>query len=148
LGTIWFVILFFAEEIDRLPILSPFPEGSAVHIWLENWSPPFLVAIALGGLALLLFRRRPSWLLIPPSTQVSQIVVRLLIFSCATAFILTVAVALLWILFITPGESSENPQAGLSVVVAAIFYPLILTPLLTVLVTWLSLKANFREKRA
>jgi len=103
-----------------------------------------VVIAAIGSVCALatwlVCRRWPGFLVLPPAVPVGFLVVR----TVAYASILLVAIAALFAAIeyvnLRLTGDRDNPQYGVSVVFAAIWYPAALAPILTLLAVWWAAK--------
>lgn len=139
----WAIIVAFAQDMDRILRAGLVPEGSMLHGLLEIATGLAIVAAAaLGPLAV--YRVWPGFLLLERPASWLPVVWRLPIYA-PLAFIATGVVffSLQW-LFVVSGQDPADPQHGLSAWEAGYYYAIMLTPLITVIWVWLSLKRSHK----
>lgn len=136
-GIVWAALLLFGERLSVLWSLNPAPEGHRWHDAWETLAP--LVLVAGGGLlGVLLLRPWPRFLRVPEAVTPAYLATRAVLYAPLVFGTLAVLFFCAWSLFVVPGEDPEHSQSGLSALFAAVFFPVALTPSLTVVSVWLS----------
>lgn len=138
---LWASLVLFAEELSRLPL----------DRWAEHRPVPFygvvVGAVVIGMLALGLgwtwtLRRWPALLRVPGRVSLWSLFLRMLVLAPLVAIVLAVVSFVAWWTLVVSGEDPSHSQYGLSAWWAGLFYPVALTPMGTVVVTWLSVRRN------
>jgi hypothetical protein len=139
----WAFIVAFAKDMDRILQMNPVPEGSMLHGLLELAAFPGIVAV-VGLCCLFVYRYWSGFLLLERRVSWLSVVWRLLMYT-PLAFIMTGIVFFLvqW-LFVVGSEDPAGPQYGLSAWVAGYYYAIMLTPPMTVIWVWWSLKRKYK----
>jgi hypothetical protein len=129
--------------MDRILQRNPVPEGSMLHGLLELAAVLGIVAVA-GLCCLFVSRHWPRFLLLEQPVSWLPVVWRLVMYA-PLAFIVTGIVFFLvqW-LFVVGSEDPADSQYGLSAWVAGYYYAIMLTPLMTVIWVWWSLKRKYK----
>lgn len=142
LTLVWFFLEMFAGEIDKLFGLVLIPEEHRLHNIIEviiAVTVPVILIGIFGAISTSLYRRWHGFMLVPQSISLSFLIIRLLVYAPLLFVLLTVSSFVgWWLLVVMPFEDPKHTQYGLSAAFAAIFYPSILTPVITVIVVWLS----------
>ena len=142
LTLVWFFLEMFSGEIDKLFGLVLIPEGHRLHNIIEVIIAiivPVILIIIFGVISTFLYHRWHGFMIVPQSISLSFLIIRLLIYAPLLFVLLTVIFFTgWWLLVVIPFEDPKHTQYGLSAVFAAIFYPSILTPVITVILVWLS----------
>lgn len=136
----WALLLLFAEEIDGLRGLNPFPESATLHSPTEGvlaWLP---VAIMLAAGAWTVYRW-PAFLRLPLSVSPAAVAMRLITHGlswCALVFLGIIAAG-----YLVHDPSRDAPeQRYLGVWLAGFMYTPAVAPLATLFTVWLRLRGK------
>jgi len=136
----WAVLLMFAEELFSLV-----PEGQRLHDELEMIIIPILLAF-WSTVAIYLYRRWPGFLRVPESVSLLFLLIRLVVYGPLLFVLLVPVFGIAWYwLVVLPSEDPAHSQYGSSAVIAAFWYPIVLTPVATVIVAWVSALRKARK---
>lgn len=140
----WAVIVAFAGDMERILQRNPVPEGSMFH-GLPEIAVGLAIVASAGLVCLLVYRHWPGFLLLERPASWRPVVWRLLIYTPLT-FIVTgiIFFSFQW-LFVVSGEDPAHSQYGLSAWVAGYYYAVMLTPLVTLIWVWRSLKGKSKR---
>lgn len=145
LSVAWVSFWVLAQQSESLFGLIPVSEGHWLHNALEVMASPLILLIIAVG-AVYCFGRWPWFLKVPESISLGWLTARLLGYAPLLFLLLVAVIYSAWWIFVVSGEDPAHSQYGLSAWFAALFYSIYLTPLLTVVVVWLS--AVRRDRRA
>lgn len=133
----WALLVLFAEELSRLPF-ERWARTSPLGFYGGVLGAGVLAVVALGSAWSWMLRRWPGFLHVPARVSLSSLLVRMLVFGPVVAILLAVAGFAAWWVFVVSGEDPAHSQYGLSAWWAGLVHAVALTPMGTVLVTWLS----------
>lgn len=128
----WCICLMFGEEL-----FAVVPEGQRLHNVFEVIIIP-LIIVMCSTAAIYIYRHWPGFLRVPQSESLIMLLVRMLIYMPLLYVLLASIIGVTWYIFILPGEDQSHSQYGLSVFFASVFYPIMLTPSVTIIAVWLS----------
>ena len=131
LGLIWAILLGFAEELFSW--MTGDPDET---LW--GWLVLTLVVAAGCGLTLASCLAWRKFLRIPDTVGPARVAGWLLVSALVVAVVVGIAFAAVEYRHVQQTGNPQNPQYGLSVFFAAMWYPAVLTPVLTVVATWLA----------
>ena len=145
---------------NLLRLLAPVCAGWAILTLfpgvLFDWIPEarresteaVVIAAVVAACALatwLACRRWPGFLSLPPAVPAGFLLVRTVV--CASILLVALATLFAGIEYVNLRLTGDpdNPQYGVSVVFAAVWYPAALTPILTLLAVWAAAKKSARK---
>ncbi|MCI0529016.1 MAG: hypothetical protein L0Y56_16385 [Nitrospira sp.] len=124
----WAVLLMFGEELSGLV-----PEGVLENIMI------LIFCVFWSAVAFYLYRQWPSFLRGPESVSLLFLLIRLVVYGPLFFVLLAGVFGISWyLLVVRPTEDPAHSQYGLSALMVAVWYSIMLTPLATIIVTWLS----------
>lgn len=137
----WAILLLFAEGIDRLQRLNPFPEGGAAHDLAEAAADGIAILLPMAA-AVWLLCRRPAFLRLPASASLAATLVRLALST--VALFVAVFLAMLAIYYPSYDPAADHQgQYWIWAGVGGLLHAAALAPVLAILATWRAL----RERR-
>lgn len=128
-GVIWAVVLGFSR-----PLFSHVPEGPNRPLW--QWLILSAVVIGVSLLMVSLYRLRPRFMRMPRAESGRGLLPAWSIAIPGAFLALAVVFGLVEYVHLRLSGDPGNPQYGLSVVIAAIWYPIVLTPAVATLAVW------------
>lgn len=138
---LWAIVVFFAEDLSRLP-LDRWAEQSPVSFYGSVVGAGVLAMLALGLGWTWTLRRWPALLRVPSGVSNWSLVLRILVFGPFVAIVVAVVSFVAWWVLVVSGEDPSHSQYGLSAWWAGLFHAVALTPMGTVLVTWVSTRRD------
>jgi hypothetical protein len=121
---------------EQFGVPNPAPEGTWLHIAIEDALPP-LVAIGLAGvITTLVIRFLPGFLHFPQQVTSSRILLAFTLAAPLVALFLLISVSTLFVALEPPPWRSDNPQYFPAVFWYAPLLTTALTPVGTVIAAW------------
>lgn len=126
----WIPLFLFANDI-----YNAVPEGHRYHTWIENLLVPAFLTFSVL-LSIILYRFWPSFLRVPGRIPARVWVIRILVHPPLIYILLTILTLPVSLLLDPPPWNSNNPQYIPLVFFAVVFYPPLLTPMVTLITIW------------
>jgi len=137
LSLAWAFLVLGMSLFDKyVGLLNPVPEGSNLHMAMENWTPILVAVVAAAALLSFLVKFKPGFLIIPRQVTSLRLWITLFMTTIIVGITLLVVLVVVTMMLDPPGPNPENVHYISLMFWLPMLATVVITPAASVFITW------------